>query len=223
MEYAELLSELQALAEEKYRDFSGKLMGNPSVKLLGVRIPTLRKLAKKYKSEYAALLTFPDEYFEVTLVKYIALGLQSYGIFIEHLDEVLPLLNNWAVCDCFDAPCVKQNRAAFLEKMKSIRFSEHEFISRYALVQLLKHYCTEEYLPVIFESAEGCDHGKYYVSMAAAWLVAEVLMKHYDAGVAFLKRGTMPAITHNRAIQKARESFRLTAEQKEELKSLKRR
>ena len=222
MEYQALLSELGSLAEEKYRDFSGKLMGNPNVKLLGVRIPALRRLAKKYKGAYADLLTFPDEYFEVTLVKCIALGAQPYDVFIGRLEEVLPLLNCWAVCDCFDAPCIKTHRAEFLEIIRKFRFSEHEFTSRYMLVQLLKYYCTQEYLSFIFESAEGCDHAKYYVSMAAAWLLAEVLIKHYEAGVEFLKKGTLPVITHNRAMQKARESFRLTAEQKEELKRLKR-
>ena len=223
MEYFKLLEELRSLADEKYRSFHARLLDDPSIKLFGVRMPVMRKLAKKYKGELEKLLQFPDEFYEVTLLKCLTLGLQPYDVYSAHLQEVLPLIDNWATCDCFDAPCIKKNRAAFLEIITNIRFSEHEFTSRYALVQLLKYYCEEEYLPVIFESAEGCDHTKYYVSMAAAWLVAEVLVKFYAAGVAFIKKGTMPAVTHNRAIRKARESFRLTAEQKEELNALKRR
>lgn len=222
MTYEQLLSELNERADEKYRAFHSNLVKNPSAVILGVRMPELRKLAKQYKANCEEFLQFPDEIYEVILLKRIILGLQPYGIFTAHLAEVLPAIDNWAVCDCFDAPCIAKNRTDFLHYIADFRFSEHEFTSRYALVQLLKYYCEEGYLPFIFESAEGCDHDKYYVMMGAAWLIAEVLVKHYEEGVAFLKRGTMPAQTHNKAIQKARESFRLSPEQKEELNALKR-
>ena len=222
MEYSALLQELRSLADEKYREFHSRLLGNPNITLFGVRMPIMRKLAKKYKSEFAEIMEFPDEVYEVTLLKCLTLGLQPYEVYVENLEKILPRIDNWAVCDCFDAPSIKRNREDFLKVILRFRFSEHEFTSRYMLVQLLRYYCEEDYLPLIFESAEGCDHGKYYVSMAAAWLIAEVLVKHYEAGCAFLERGTLPAVTHNRAIQKARESFRLTAEEKEELKKMKR-
>ena len=221
MEYSALLQELNSLADEKYRDFHARLLGNPNVTLLGVRMPIMRKLAKKYKGEFATIMGFPDEFYEVTLLKCLTLGLQPYEIYIGNLEKILPRIDNWAVCDCFDAPCIKRNREDFLKTILKHRFSEHAFTSRYMLVQLLRYYCEEGYLALIFESAEGCDHEKYYVSMAAAWLIAEVLTKYYEAGRAFLECGTLPAVTHNRAIQKARESFRLAAEEKEELKALK--
>lgn len=223
MKYETLRERLFALADEKYRDFNFKLLGNSALKVIGVRVPAMRALAKEYRGEWRDILQFPDEYFEVTFLKCLVLGRQDYQTFIAHLPRVLSLIDNWATCDCFDAPCIKKNRAHFLQFIYGHRFSGHEFISRYCLVQLLKNYCEEEYLPVIFESLEGCDHSEYYVSMAAAWLFAEVLIKHYEEGVAFLKKNSLPVVTHNRAIQKARESFRLTAEQKEELKALKRR
>ena len=223
MTYQSLLEELRSYADEKYRAFNAKIVAIPEERFIGVRTPQLRKLAKKYKAEWECMLTFPDEYYEVTFLKCATLGMQSYPIFTEHLAKILPRIDNWAICDCFEAPCIRKNREDFLKYVDAFRFSSHEFTSRYALVQLLKYYCEEEYLPYIFESMEGCDHSKYYVSMAAAWLMAEVLIKHYDTGVAALKRGTMPAVTHNRAIQKARESFRLSAEQKEELNAMKRK
>ena len=221
MEYSALLSELRFLADEKYRNFHARLLNNPNIRLLGVRMPLMRKLAKKYKGDFVVIMEFPDEFYEVTLLKCLTLGLQPYEIYTAYLGKILPRIDNWAVCDCFDAPCIKRNRDDFLNTILRYRFSEHEFTSRYMLVQLLRYYCEEDYLSEIFVSAEGCDHEKYYVSMAAAWLIAEVLVKHYEAGRAFLERGTLPAVTHNRAIQKARESFRLTAEEKEELKKLK--
>ena len=221
MEYSELLSELKSLADEKYRAFHLRLLNSPTANLFGVRMPLMRKLAKKYKSEFATILSFPDEFYEVTLLKCLTLGLQPYEVYVENLGKILPHIDNWAICDCFDAPCIKHNQDDFLKTILRLRFSEHEFTSRYMLVQLLRYYCEERYLPRIFESAEGCDHEKYYVSMAAAWLIAEVLVKHYEAGRAFLERGSLPAVTHNRAIRKACESFRLTIEQKAELKTFK--
>ncbi len=220
--YSELLNELLSLADETYRAFHAKLLANAAVKNLGVRTPNLRRLAKKYRGELLTLLTFPDDIYEVTFLKCAVLGLQPYEIFTAHLEELLLHVDNWATCDCFEAPCVKGHRAEFLEHIKKFRGSEHEFVSRYALVSLLRYYPEEEYLPVVFESVEGSDHEKYYVMMAAAWLTAEVLVRHYREGLAFLKRGTLPPATHNRAIQKACESFRLSPMQKSELRALKR-
>lgn len=114
-----------------------------------------------------------------------------------------------------------QNRADFIRILERYRFSPHAFTSRWCLVELLRDYCEEEYLPFLFESIAGCDHSRYYVSMAAAWLLAEVLVRHYEKGIAFLRTGALPAQTQRRAIRKACESFRLSEERKTELKTLK--
>ena len=93
---------------------------------------------------------------------------------------------------------------------------------RYGLVMLLHYYVDEQYLPVIFKSVEELEKNDYYVMMGAAWLIAEVIVKYYEEGVRFLKKGSLPNITHNKAIQKACESFRVKAEEKAYLKSLRR-
>ena len=91
---------------------------------------------------------------------------------------------------------------------------------RYGLVMLLHYYVEEAYLPVIFESVSNLKSNDYYIMMGAAWLIAEVLVKHYAEGVCFLKEGILPKETHNKAIQKACESFRVSNEEKAFLKSL---
>lgn len=221
--YEEVLARLQGLADETYRAFHSRLLHNDAVHVLGVRMPALRALAKEWKGETDAFLTFPDEYYEVTFLKCALVGQLPYGEFCKRLDCVLPLIDNWATCDCFKAPCIKKHREEFLPKIKECLASGREFIVRYALVTLLGEYMEAQYLPLIFDSAERAGAELYYVMMGAAWLIAEVLVKFYDEGVAFLKRGTLPGQTHEKAIRKACESFRLNAEQKQFLKSLSRK
>ena len=96
-----------------------------------------------------------------------------------------------------------------------------EFVVRFALVTLLRYYTEEKYLPLIFESVERCGADRYYVETAAAWLLAEVLVKYYDEGVAFLRENRIPKKIRNRAIRKARESFRLDSARKETLRKMK--
>ena len=220
--YEEALARLNGLADEGYRAFHGRLLKNERIKLIGVRIPAMRALAKEWKGETDTFLTFPDEYYELTYLKCTLVGQLPYGEFIKRVDAVLPLVDNWATCDCFKASCIRKHREEFLPKILEYLKSEREFTRRYALVTLLGDYMEAQYLPLIFESAEQVCSDEYYVMMAAAWLIAEVLVKFYGEGVAFLKKGTLPEAVRARAIRKACESFRLSAEQKAFLKSLSR-
>ena len=219
--YEELLKTLFSLADEGYREFHKKLLKNDGISVIGVRVPLLRKLAKECRAELYTLLTFPDEYFEVTFLKCAAAGLLPFEEFTAVVDRLVPLLDNWATCDCFAAPCVKKHREEFLPYVEKYLASGEEFVVRYALVTLLHYYVDEKYLPLIFACVRKCDCAHYYITMGAAWLIAEVLVKFYAQGVAFLEEDCIPAQMCNLAIRKARESFRLSPEQKEELKKFK--
>lgn len=222
MTYEEMLARLFSHADESYRAFHGKLLKNPRINLIGVRMPVLRSLAKEWKNNLQDILTFPDEYYEVTFLKCACAGMLPYEKFTQVIDGLVPLIDNWATCDCFTAPCIAEHREEFLPYITKYLSDGREFVHRFGLVTLLHDYVKEEYLPLIFASVRKCTDEQYYVMMAAAWLVAEVLVKYYDEGKALLQEGALSVAVHNRAIQKARESFRLTAEQKEELKKLKR-
>ncbi|MBD5636951.1 MAG: DNA alkylation repair protein [Clostridia bacterium] len=218
--YEEVLSRLKENSDGEYRAFHSKLLKNDSINLIGIRTPVLRKLAKEWKGETDTFLSFPDEYYEITFLKCALVGALKYEEFIKRVDKVVPLLDNWATCDTFDAPCVKKHREEFLPFIKRYLQSDKEFTVRYGLVMLLHYYVEEEYLPLIFESVRNLKKNDYYIMMGAAWLIAEVLVKYYEAGVRFLQEGSMPKVTHNKAIQKACESFRVTSEEKAFLKSL---
>ncbi len=221
--YAELLAELKQNAEPGYAAFHKRLLKNDKINVLGVRVPTLKKIAEKYKNSVPELLSFPDEYYEVTFVKLQAAALLPYNAFVHCVDECVSLIDNWATCDSFAPKCIANHKDEFLQYIYGYLHSGKEFTQRFALTTLLHFYVGEKYLQVIFDSVkEGVNLGFYYVHMAAAWLIAEVLVKYYDAGVEFLKDNALDIKTHNKAIQKACESYRLTKEQKNFLKGLKR-
>lgn len=220
--YEEVLSRLKAESDEGYKAFHSKLLKDERINLIGVRTPVLRALSKGWRGEADTFLTFPDEYYEITFLKCALVGSLKYEEFIKRVDAVVPLLDNWATCDMFTAPAVKKHREEFLPFIEKYLGSEREFTVRYGLVMLLHYYVDREYLPFIFKSVRNLIGNDYYIMMGAAWLIAEVLVKYYEEGVRFLKEGTMPKEMYNKAIQKACESYRVPAEEKEFLKSLRR-
>ena len=172
MPYQELLTELESYADENYRAFHKKLLKNESVKVLGVRVPQLRKIAKEYKGRVDELITYPDEFYEVTFVKLTAVSLLSYDEFIKYVDKCVPLIDNWATCDCFVPKCIAKHREDFLPHIQKYAEADKEFYQRFALTTLLHFYVEEDYAQLIFTFAEKSNTQYYYVHMAASWLIA---------------------------------------------------
>ena len=223
--YEEFLAELKASQDLSYRQFHKKLLKNDSINVLGVRTPILKKIAKKYKNSVDELLSFPDDYYEVTFIKLSAVALLPYDKFIEYIDRCVPLINNWATCDCFTPKCIEKRKDEFLPYIFKYLSEDKEFYQRFGLTTLLHYYVEEKYLQTLFEAIKKADTKYYYVHMAAAWLIAEMLVNLYDDTVEFLKHNLdgklLDEKTHNKAILKACESYRLSQEQKTYLKGLK--
>ena len=215
MTYEEVLSRLFSERDEGYREFYKKLLKNENIEVIGVRMPVLRRLARAWKGETERFLAFPDEYYEVTFLKFSLYALLPFERFCEGLPNMVGLLDNWATVDGFHAPCIATHKEEFLPYIRAFSRDGREFVERYALVSLLHDYVEEKYLPEIFAALEEADGSRYYTGMGAAWLMAEVLVKRYEEGLAYLKEGRLIPFVHNMAIRKA------TKEQKEELKSFK--
>lgn len=220
MQYLSFIEQLKSYAEEDFACFQRRLIPTKQ-KILGVRTPIMRKIAKSLRDNVGKLMAFPDEYFEVTFIKLTAVSSLSYEQFISYLPSCVEKIDNWATCDSFKAKCILKNRQAFLPVLENIFARRKEFYQRYALVSLLFYYVDKEYLPLIKTCLQRADTSSYYVYMAAAWLAAEVLIKHYEYGLQILNERVLDPKTHNKAIQKAIESYRLTKEQKETLRFLK--
>ncbi len=220
MTYSEYIKMLQTYAEEKYAKFHSGLTPT-KYKILGIRMPIIRKLAQEYKGEIEELLSYPNEYFEVVSIKLAVVAALPYEQFITHLYDCVSLIDSWAHCDSFKAKCIAKNKVAFLSILEEIFNQGSEFHQRFALVTLLYFYIDKEYLPKIEDFIKCANVEFYYVHMAVAWLLAEILIKNYDYGLKILNTGHIDAKTHNKAIQKAIESYRLTENQKNHLRSLK--
>lgn len=224
--YEEFLAELKASQDLEYRQFHKKLLKNDNINVLGVRTPALKKIAKRYKNSVDELMAYPDEYYEVTFIKLSAVALLPYEKFIEYIDKCVPLIDNWATCDCFTPKCIEKHKDEFLTYIFKYLSEDKEFYQRFALTTLLHYYVEEKYLQILFDSIKKADLNYYYVHMATAWLIAEMLVKHYDKAVEFLTDKTsledLDKKTYNKAIQKAVESYRLSDEQKNFLKGIKR-
>ena len=220
--YEQLSAQLNDNADKQYAAFHKRLLKDDSINVLGVRVPVLRKIAKAYANCVPELLELHDEYYEVTFVKLQAAAQLKYDQFVKYVDKCVSLIDNWATCDCFVPKCVAANREDFYKYICRYLSYDSQFYQRFALTSLLHFYVEEEWLNEIYSCLEKADCDYYYVHMAAAWLTAEILVKYYDLGVEYLVRGELDKKTHNKSIQKACESFRLTKEQKQYLKTLKR-
>lgn len=220
MTYSEFLNILSAQAETEFADFQRRLIFT-NYQIFGVRTPTMRKIAKQYMENIEEIFAFPNEYYEVVFIKLTQVSMLPYKEVLRYLDKCVALMDNWALCDCFKAKCIKKHKQAFLSVLQSMFARGGEYEQRYPLVVLLTEYVQKEYLPEIEDFIASADLSKYYVYMAVAWLVAEILVKEYEAGVTLLNKRLIDEKTHNKAIQKAIESYRLTNEQKEFLRSLK--
>lgn len=222
MDYHAFLSEVESFADENYKKFHKKLLKNDKINVLGVKVPILRRIAKKYFLRVDELLEFPDDFYEVVFIKLTAVSLLEYGEFLKRVEGCVKLIDNWATCDCFTPKCVLKHREEFLPYIKKYLSSEGEFEKRFALTTLLHYYVCEDYLYTIFKLLDGCDTSAYYVHMAAAWVVAEALVKFYPQTVEYLAKHSLDIKTHNKAISKACESLRLSDGQKKYLKGIKR-
>ena len=127
MPYEKLLTELQNNADENYKAFHKKLLKNDSVNVLGVRVPILRKIAKTYKNSVDEIMTFPDEYYEVTFIKLTAVSYLNYDEFIKYIDKCVPLIDNWATCDCFTPKCIGSHKEEFLPYVRKYAAMNGEF------------------------------------------------------------------------------------------------
>ncbi len=220
MPYSNFLNLLKEYAEGDFAAFQRRLIFT-KYEILGVRTPKLRMFAKEYKDNLEALLSYPNEYYEVVFIKLTIIASLPYEEFVKHLELVLPLIDNWALCDCFKAKCIAKHKEEFLPVLEEIFLCGGEYYTRYVLVSLLGYYVEEKYISLIKEYVRRTDATSYYVYMAAAWLIAELLVKYFDEGVSLLQEGVVSKKTHNKAIQKAIESYRITLKKKEFLRSLK--
>ena len=218
---------LYALADEKNAAFVAKLI--PTVapeRILGARTPALRQLAKELKgSEEAAafLEELPHRYLEENhLHGFLIEQIRDYKACMAQLERFLPYIDNWATCDSLSPKVFKKHRPELLERIRDWLGSEQPYTVRFGLKMLMDHFLDGDFDPAYPGWAADLHRDHYYVNMMRAWYFATALTKQYEAALPFLEQGRLDLWTHNKAIQKAIESYRVPPERKEVLKTLRR-
>lgn len=217
--------ELFAMQDLKYRDFHAKLM--PTVNkdtVIGVRTPELRKFAKEYgKTEEAKIFlqVLPHQYYEENNLHGLLIEqIKDYDQCIEELERFLPYIDNWATCDLLAVRTVKKQLDLFVKEIYRWMESKHTYTIRFGMNMLMRYYLEDEFKLEYPEKVAAVRSEEYYVNMMRAWYFATALAKQYEKILPFLEEQRMDVWTHNKTIQKATESYRITPEQKEYLRTL---
>jgi len=195
--------------------------------IIGVRTPALRKLAKETAKSTEVerfLQELPHTYYEENnLHAFLIEGIKDFDACIAALNEFLPYVDNWATCDMMAPKVLKTNLPKLYEWIKIWIASGETYTIRFGVNMLMKYYLEEVFLPEYAELVASIRSEEYYVKMVVAWYFATALAKQYEAVLPYLTEHRLDVWTHNKTIQKAVESYRITPEQKLFLKSLKRK
>lgn len=214
------------LSDEKNADFSAKLTpGIDREKFLGVRIPASRKLAKEIikENEHKDFLnSLPHKYYDENILHSILISeIKDYDECIKYVDEFLPYVNNWAVCDTMSPKAFKNKHERLMNDILRWVDSDQTYTIRFGLKMLMAHFLGNDFKNEYLKIPAKIKSDEYYINMMIAWFYATALAKQWDNTIVFIENGVLDKWVHNKAIQKARESYRITAEQKEYLKSMK--
>lgn len=225
MSYNEKLREnLFELQDLKYRDFNSKLLpGIDKETIIGIRTPILRKFAKKFaKTEEATefIQDLPHRYYEENnLHMMLITGIRDYEQCLEEIQRFLPYINNWATCDFSLPKCFQKHKEELLPEVQKWISSDQTYVIRYGIGILMRIYLDEDFQPSYLDLAASVRSEEYYVNMMIAWYFATALAKQWEAAIPYIEEKRLPQWVHRKTIQKAVESYRITPEQKEYLKS----
>ncbi len=222
----EIRKRLFKLQDKKYRDFQCKLIPTlESTTIIGVRTPELRRYAKelvKQKDIQNFLYFLPHQYFEENqLHAFIISEIKDNKQCLEELNRFLPFVDNWATCDQLSPKVFKKNRSELIDQIKQWVCSDKTYIVRFGIGMLLEHFLDDDFDPIYLEMVSKISSAEYYIRMMIAWYFATALAKQYTKALPYIEEQRLDIWTHNKTIQKAVESRRITLEQKEYLKRLK--
>ena len=217
---------LLSMQDIKYRDFNARLIPNiDKNSVIGVRTPELRKFAKELsKSEEisAFLETLPHQYFEENqLHAFLISEMKDYDTVITELEKFLPYIDNWATCDQLNPKIFKKHPDRLIEEIPKWLVSDKIYTVRFGIGMLMRWYLDAHFKPEYLDLVAKIRSEEYYINMMRAWYFATALAKQYDDTIKIIEENHLDVWTHNKTIQKARESYRVSEERKEYLKTLK--
>ena len=222
----EIEKRLFEMQDTEYRDFQSKLM--PTVekgRIIGVRTPSLRKLAKELAKQPvsdAFLNGLPHKYYEEdNLHAFLLEQIKDFDRAVCEIDRFLPYVDNWATCDMMSPKVLLRYPDRLIEKIDVWLSSGDTYAVRFGIKMLMSGFLDDRFLPEYADRVAAVRSDEYYVKMMAAWYFATALSKQYEAVLPYITEYRLDTWTHNKAIQKALESNRITPERKAYLRTLK--
>lgn len=216
---------LFALQDEGYRAFHSRLMPTvPPETVIGVRVPALRRLAKRLAGTPQAeafLQELPHTYYEENnLHAFLLESIRDYDAALAATEKFLPYIDNWATCDSFCPKVFAKHKEELFPVLRRWMTSDHPYTVRYGMEMLMRYYLDEDFRPEHLAWAAAVHSGEYYINMMRAWYFATALAKQPEAALPWLTERRLDVWTHNKTIQKAVESSRIPAETKAFLRTL---
>lgn len=223
----DITKKLLSLKEEAYGDFQAKIVPNiERERIIGIRIPVLRQLAKELKGQPEVKEFFnmlPHKYYEENILHIILIeDIRDYEECMEEIEKFLPYMDCWAVTDDKIPKVLSKHREELIKSVYRWIQSKETYTCRYGLHMLMSQYLDDDFKPEYLEIAASVRSEEYYVNMMNAWYFATALAKQWDATIPYIEKNELDIWTHNKSIQKAIESYRVTKEHKEYLRTLKR-
>ena len=223
---ARIRARLFEMQDVPYRDFTAKLLPTVSPeRIIGVRTPDLRSYAAELsKTEDAAafMAALPHRYHEENTLHGFLIGrIADYDACVAALDAFLPYVDNWATCDSIRPRCFKRNLSRLIGEIRRWMVSEQTYTVRFGVEMLMCFYLDGAFDPVYLDWVAALRSEEYYVNMMIAWFFATALAKQWDAALPVIEARRLDPWVHNKAIQKAVESYRIPADRKNLLRTRK--
>ena len=221
-----LQDKLFTMQDKQYAAFHANLIpGISKDSFIGIRVPELRKFAKEYAKEKEAvdfLNQLPHKYYDENMLHGLLISqIKNYEECIHLTDTFLHYVDNWAVCDILSPKVFAQNKEKLLAKIMIWCKSSHTYTCRFGIKMLMSLYLDKDFKKEFLEIPTTVKNDAYYVKMMVAWFFATALAKQWDSTIPYIEQKRLVSWTHNKSIQKAIESYRITSEQKAYLRTLK--
>lgn len=221
-----LYPRLLALRDRQYAEFQARLVpGVAPDSIIGIRVPLLRAFAKDFAREADSrrfLSLLPHRYYDENMLHALLLSqLKDMDECVARVEEFLPYVDNWAVCDIMSPKVFGRHPARLMDKAVEWSRSPHAYTCRFGLAMLMTHFLDSRFSPSVLDTAAAVESDEYYVKMMVAWFFATALAKQWDAAIPYLQQRRLGVWVHNKTIQKACESYRITAGQKAVLRTMK--
>ena len=220
--YNKFLDYLRSISDSKLKDFNSKLIFT-KYEILGIKTPVMRMIAKDIsKTSIESFLKLTtDTYYEEVMIEGILLSyIKDYDTFLEYFNRFILKIDNWSLCDCTISSYKIMKKIDFSSKASSLIYSSSEFLQRVGYIMYLDHYIDDDHINDIYHLAT-IPSDYYYVNMAIAWLLATCFLKYRPMILDLLKSKTLSPFVQNKTISKIRESYRVSPEDKEIVKSYK--